>query len=292
MGDVDHEPHVAQEAPQQSISSPSISVCVIGPRTSPLVATTNRLEAAGAVQQLLVLEVSREKAHITTADRSGDCRAKVLMPELGPVEGRADALWRTQSHLTGDIVCVIEQPLLQDVPASAIQAVLARSQLYPLVIAGPSVAEADANPHWLRLLTEITIRPTLAAYFPELVARVPAPLSGLYAIRRDLLGSLPFTTGNLPSLSLLLSVYLARGVATLSYLSADLPAVATPPTPVEELANEALRIALGSLELHGKIDTSDVVDRRIAMPKADGTLVTGRYLGMSERPPFVTRRLR
>ena len=91
----------------------TVSVCLparneattIGPILEQLVP----LIAAGAVDQIVVVDNSTDG----TAEIARSLGAEVhdqeaLLPELGPVLGKGDAMWRALHVLTGDIVCFLD----------------------------------------------------------------------------------------------------------------------------------------------------------------------------------------
>src|SRR5918997_885193 len=91
----------------------SISVCLpardeaatIGPILEVLLPLRER----GVIDQVVVVDDSSDGT-AQIADRLGAevHRQSDLMPELGPVRGKGDAMWRALSVLTGDVVCYLD----------------------------------------------------------------------------------------------------------------------------------------------------------------------------------------
>ncbi len=259
----------------------SASLCVIGEPTPQLGATVDELVAKGHVEQLVMVSFDGRTAWIT-----GDGLARApLMSELGPIQGRADALWRAQRYLRTEVVCVIEPSLASGASVDAVLQVLHRANSSDLVIGGPDVRNPVqwSSSSWLRVVTEVALIPSLALYTLALATKVPVPLAGIYAIDRELLASMPIMTGNAPSLDLLLSFFFAGGIEDISYVPAEIHAPPAPEPTSGQLANESLRIITAALVRHRGV-TPPIDDPRMTLRQLDGELVTHSVV-MQERSP-------
>ena len=118
-------------------------------------------------------------------------RPAELLAEFGPVLGKGDAMWRALSVLTGDLIAFV------DADSEDFGAHFACGLLGPLVcepgvqfVKGfyrrPFKTNGAVQPTGGGRVTELTARPLLAAFYPEL-AGVRQPLAGEIAARRDLL---------------------------------------------------------------------------------------------------------
>lgn len=138
-----------------------------------------------------------------------------LLPQYGPAEGKGDALWRSLSVTSGDIVVFIDAdirnphprflwgllgPLLTEPGVQYVKGFYDR----PLT-SGDVVDRAGGG-----RVTELLARPLLNLFWPEL-AGVVQPLSGEYAGRRELLEALPFFTGYGVELGLLVDALAHAG---------------------------------------------------------------------------------
>lgn len=139
-----------------------------------------------------------------TADIAAAAGARVhqhtdVLPRYGPALGKGDALWRSLSVTSGDIVAFCDTdirnpdpkfvwgllgPLLCVPEVEFVKAFYER----PVEMAGVLHATGGGR------VTELTARPLLNLFWPELAGLVQ-PLSGEYAGRRSLLEQLPFFTG-------------------------------------------------------------------------------------------------
>jgi glucosyl-3-phosphoglycerate synthase len=158
-----------------------------------------------------------------------------LMPGLGPVLGKGDAMWRALTVLEGEIVCFL------DADSESFGAHFACGLLGPLVcqegisfVKGfyrrPFRLGATVLPDGGGRVTELTARPLLNLFYPEL-AGIHQPLAGEIAARRELLETLPFATGYGVDIGLLLDAYRTVGLQGLAQVDLE----------VRQNAHQALR---------------------------------------------------
>lgn len=159
------------------------------------------LAGMGLVDQVLVVDADSADG---TAAAARDAGAEVvsegaLMPSVGPVRGKGDAMWRALRVATGDIVAYVDGdvadfgrhyvtglvgPLLTDPGRAFVKGYYRR----------PFRQGESESVRGGGRVTELTAKPLLARCVPELVA-FEQPLAGEVAVRRDLLTTLPFHTG-------------------------------------------------------------------------------------------------
>jgi glucosyl-3-phosphoglycerate synthase len=185
------------------------------------------LRQAGVVNQLMVVDNSTDG----TAEIARRLGAEVydqeeLAPEHGAVLGKGDAMWRALPVLTGDIVCFL------DADSADFGAHFACGLLGPL-LCSPQIAFVKGFykrpfrvgdmtlPDEGGRVTELTARPLLNLFYPELAA-VAQPLAGEVAARRELLEQLPFVTGYGVDIALLLDAYAAVGLEALAQVDLDI----------------------------------------------------------------------
>jgi glucosyl-3-phosphoglycerate synthase len=262
----------------------TISVCVpardeaatIAAIVGPLVG----LREAGVVDQVLVVDGdSRDGTGAIAAALGADVlNPAELLAEFGPVLGKGDAMWRALSVLTGDLVCFV------DADSEDFGAHFACGLLGPLVCA-PGVQfvkgfyrrpfkanGAAAQPTGGGRVTELTARPLLQAFYPEL-ADVRQPLAGEFAARRELLERMPFCTGYAVEMGLLLDVHAGAGLEALAQV--DLDSRQNRHQRLEDLAPMAAAV-LGAV-------TSRLRREGRLLGGADGA-------GLPERPPLARLR--
>ena len=99
------------------------------------------------------------------------------MPELGPVLGKGDAMWRALPVLTGEVVCFLDADS-EDFGAHFACGLLGpaavrrpRSRSSRASTAGRSASATTTLPDGGGRVTELTARPLLNLFYPELAGR-------------------------------------------------------------------------------------------------------------------------
>jgi glucosyl-3-phosphoglycerate synthase len=229
----------------------SVSVCVPARNEAPtiarVVAPLVALREAGVVDQVVVLDDDSGDGTGAIAARLGAevVRPAALLPGFGPVLGKGDAMWRALTVLTGDLVCFV------DADSEDFGAHFATGLLGPLICAprlqfvkgfyrrpfktGSGHVEASGGGR----VTELTARPLLAAFYPQLAA-IHQPLAGEFAARRELLERMAFCTGYGVEIALLLDVYADLGIEAIAQV--DLDVRQNRHQPLEDLAPMATAV--------------------------------------------------
>ena len=267
----------------------TVSVCLpardeaatIGPILEVLLPLRER----GLVDQVVVVDDSTDG----TADIARALGAEVhdqsaLLPELGRVQGKGDAMWRALSVLRGELVCFLDAdsqdlgehfvtglvgPLLADEGLRFVKAFYRR----------PWQQGGLTEPAGGGRVTELTARPLLNRFYPELGAALQ-PLAGEIAARRDLLMRLPFCCGYAVDTGLLIDTWRAVGIDALAQV--DLEARQNHHQPLADLAPMAasvLAVVMRRLAAEGRIADAG----SDAFRTAEGVTVDA---GFAERPPM------
>ena len=256
---------------------PSVSICLPARNEArtigPILQALLPLSEAGLIDQLAVVDHSTD----ATGDIARGLGAEVydqdeLLPEFGPVLGKGDAMWRALRVLRGEVICFLDAdseqfgahfalgllgPLVCDPEIAFVKGFYRR----PFRAGATTLAEGGGR------VTELTARPLLKRFYPELSA-VRQPLAGEIAARRDLLVRLPFVTGYGVDVALLIDAHAAVG----------LPRIAQVDLEVRQNDHQALR------------DLGPMADAVLAAVSArlarDGRLVDGTVGAAVERPPM------
>ncbi len=178
------------------------------------------------VDELVVMDSGSGDRTVEIAAAAG---ARVVLrtevvPELEPVAGKGEVLWRSLAATTSDIICFVDSDLLDFDPAFVssllgplltVPGVELVKGMYrrPLRLESGQAAETGGG-----RVTELLVRPLLAALRPELVGIVQ-PLSGEYAGTRELLESVSFPVGYGVEIALLLDTYGTRGMDALAQVN-------------------------------------------------------------------------
>lgn len=250
------------------------------------------MDGLDLVDELIVVDGGSEDGTAGMARRAG---ARVvdlaeLIPDITPLAGKGEALWRSLSIASGDVVVWIDAdirnfaahfvtrliaPLLTDPSIDFVKAFYRR----PIAV-GPVVLPAGGG-----RVTELLARPLLASLFPELGGFVQ-PLAGEYAGRRDLLVRLPFFTGYSVEVGLLIDILDAAGLGAMAQV--DIGERVHRNRPLHELAPMAHAIGrtiLRRAEERGRIRVSlDYPTAPLLLPH--GGALEERHVFELERPPL------
>ncbi len=151
--------------------------------------------------------------------------AAEILPETGTRRGKGENLWKAIYQLRGDVIVYV------DADIKNIHARFVYGLLGPL-LADPAIKYVKAfydRPlafsKGVRIsgggrVTEILIRPLFSLFFPELTAIIQ-PLSGEYAVRREVLETIPFPIGYGVETSHLMDVYARWGLAAFAQTDLD-----------------------------------------------------------------------
>jgi glucosyl-3-phosphoglycerate synthase len=242
------------------------------------------------IDQVVVIDAdSRDgTAEVAAAAGAEVHQESELVPELGPARGKGDAMWRALDVVRGEVVVYLDSdtrdfsphfaigmlgPLLSHPELSFVKAFFRRPYLRP----DGSEAAADGG-----RVTELTARPLLSAFYPELAA-FAQPLAGEVAARRSLLERIPYATGYAVETAMLLHARDALG-GTDAMAQVDLDVRLNRHQPLSELgpmAYAVLRVVLDRLRAEGLLTG----DEALPLQSADGGLV---HVDVVERPPFAT----
>jgi glucosyl-3-phosphoglycerate synthase len=256
------------------------------------------------LQRLMPLAELGLLDQVVVVDGSGDGTAEIalslgaevhdqeeLMPELGPVLGKGDAMWRALSVLTGEVVCFLDAdsgqfgehfvcgllgPLLCEPRISFAKGFYRR----PFRVGQVTLPDGGGR------VTELTARPLLNLFYPDLAA-VEQPLAGEIAARRELLERLPFVTGYGVDVALLLDAHQAVGLDALAQVDLDVRQNAHQPLrDLGPMAYAVLQAVASRLEREGRL--RGPLPQTFLAPGEDGPRALGCY--PVERPPLAEPR--
>lgn len=258
----------------------------VGPIVTAIVPFTQGPEPL--VDELIVMDSGSTDA---TRARAAAAGARVVgrsdvLPELPPLAGKGEVLWRSLAATTGDLVVFLDSDLV-DFDPGFVPALLGPLLTEPGValVKGfyrrPLRLETSELETGGGRVTELLVRPLLAALRPEL-SGVVQPLGGEYAGTRELLESVPFAAGYGVEIGLLLDTHTRRGLDALAQVNLG----------VRKHRNRSL-LALGVMARQ----ILAAALHRCALPDAGGAITqfrqlegewlpTSQRVEVTERPPM------
>jgi glucosyl-3-phosphoglycerate synthase len=247
-------------------------------------------EQAPLVEQLIAVDAGSRDGTAEVAERHGLTvyQEDELLTEFGPTAGKGDAMWRSLSVATGDVVMFLDAdttnfgrhfvsgmlgPMLTEPDVRFVKATYHR----PLIGPGGDVLD-DAG-----RVTELTAKPLLRIFFGEL-SGFGQPLAGELAADRQLLRTIPFLTGYAVETAMLIDVLRAAGLDAMAQVG--LGARHNRSKALRELGTMSYSVARAVVERAGALGVGfdDSFLRAVCTPA--GTRLAEEPLALVERPPI------
>lgn len=213
-------------------------------------------------------------------------RRSDVLPELEPVPGKGEVLWRSLAATTGDLLVFLDSDLVDPDP-EFVPRLLGPMLLEPDIhlVKGfyrrPLTSEGASGSGGGRV-TELMARPLLSALRPELTG-VIQPLGGEYAGTRELLEAVPFASGYGVEIGLLLDAHAIVGLNGIAQVNLGVRTHRNQPLRALGLmARQVLGTALarcGMLPSHAGALTQFVQVAGEWLPDTSGVVV-------ADRPPM------
>ncbi|GAK52813.1 glycosyltransferase [Candidatus Moduliflexus flocculans] len=148
-----------------------------------------------------------------------------ILPEMGEKRGKGENLWKAVYQLTGDILVYIDADIKNIHPRfvyGLVAPLIYRPEIkyVKAFYERPLAFSQGIRPSGGGRVTEILIRPLFSLFFPELAGMIQ-PLSGEYAVRREVLEAIPFPIGYGVETSHLIDVYQKWGLDAFAQTDLD-----------------------------------------------------------------------
>lgn len=194
--------------------------------------------------------------------------AEDILPSIEPKKGKGENLWKAIYQLTGDIIVYIDADIKNIHPrfVYGLVAPLIYNDEIKYVKAfydRPLAFSEGVRPSGGGRVTEILVRPLFSLFYPEL-SGVIQPLSGEYAVRREVLEAIPFPIGYGVETSHLIDVFTKWGLGAFGQTDLD----------QRVHRNQATR-ALGKMAfgiLQAFLKRLNMTDSNIEIPEANNIL--------------------
>ncbi|MBU1669724.1 MAG: glucosyl-3-phosphoglycerate synthase [Actinobacteria bacterium] len=281
----------------------TVSVCLPTLNTAdtvgPILRTfrTELVERFPLIDQLAVIDSHSTDGTIEICEAEGGqvFFDDELAPEVEPATGKGEALWKSLFVLEGDIICWVDSdienihprfaygligPLLTDPDIAYVKAFYER----------PIKSEGVLHPGGGGRVTELTVRPILNLFYPDLAGFIQ-PLSGEYAGRREVLQSVPFFTGYGVETGLLLDIYGRYGLDSLAQVDLEVRIHHNQPLPsLSKMSFGIMQAVFSRLESDGKL-ALNAEPRTVynTIERTDGDYAIRQVpVSVVERPPALT----
>ena len=218
-----------------------------------------------------------------------------ILPDYGSYRGKGEALWKSLSVLRGDIIAWIDTDIKNIHPG------------FVCGLLGPLLAEPDI--HYVKgfyrrpirvgrrlsasgggRVTELTARPFLNLFFPEL-SGIIQPLAGEYAGRREILERVPFFTGYGVETGLLIDIYNLLGPRAIAQVDLEERIHRNQSLPaLSQMSFAIIQVFLQRLQESNSIALLEGISRsmKLVQSKKNAYSLEVREITDHERPPMIT----
>jgi glucosyl-3-phosphoglycerate synthase len=148
-----------------------------------------------------------------------------ILPQYGEKKGKGENLWKAVYQLKGDIICYVDADIANIHPRFA-YGLIAPLIYHPEMkyikafYDRPLAFSHGVRPSGGGRVTEILVRPLFSLFYPDLTGLIQ-PLSGEYAVRREVLEQIPFPIGYGVETSHILDVYKKWGLEAFGQTDLD-----------------------------------------------------------------------
>ncbi len=218
-----------------------------------------------------------------------------ILPEQGFKRGKGENLWKAIYQLTGDVIVYVDADIANIHPrfVYGLVAPLIDSPQIKYVKAfydRPLAFSSGVRPSGGGRVTEILTRPLFSLFFPELTAIIQ-PLSGEYAVRREVLQEIAFPIGYGVETTHLIDVYSKYGLDAFAQTDLDQRVHRNQPTiDLGRMAFGILQAFFNRATKLGKIQGVQDIHRVLRQFQADSDHYrqVEHPIVEEERPPMQT----
>lgn len=148
-----------------------------------------------------------------------------ILPQYGEKKGKGENLWKAVYELEGDIIVYVDADIKNIHPRFAyglVAPLIYRPEIHYVkaFYDRPLAFSQGVRPSGGGRVTEILVRPLFSLFFPDLTGLIQ-PLSGEYAVRREVLDKIPFPIGYGVETSHLIDVYEKWGLEAIAQVDLD-----------------------------------------------------------------------
>ncbi|MFO8028024.1 MAG: glucosyl-3-phosphoglycerate synthase [Opitutales bacterium] len=218
-----------------------------------------------------------------------------ILPEVGDKRGKGENLWKAIYQLEGDIIIYVDADIKNIHPrfVTGIVAPLIyndRTKYCKAFYDRPMAYSTGIRSSGGGRVTEILIRPLFSLFFPELTALIQ-PLSGEFAVRREVLERIPFPIGYGVETAHILDVYREWGLEAFAQCDLDQRVHRNQSTnALGKMSFGILQTFLNRLKNYGMVDKLPELATIFRQFQAEGNRYEQltREIVEYERPPMIT----
>jgi nucleotide-binding universal stress UspA family protein len=222
-------------------------------------------------------------------------RHQEILPQYGSFPGKGEALWKSLYVLQGDLIAWIDTDI-RNIHPRFVYGILGpllrqpRLQYVKGYYRRPLRLGATLQRSGGGRVTELTARPLLNLFFPELSGFLQ-PLSGEYAGRRTALESVPFFTGYGVEIGLLIDLLQQYGLASLGQVDLEQRIHRNQSLgSLTKMAFTIIQVVVKRLEDRHRLQLLAEVNKsmKLVVHDAHGYRLEVKRLEDFERPPMLT----
>jgi len=217
------------------------------------------VERVALIDEVVVVDSGSIDA---TAELAAAAGARVVtqsrvLPHLGDVPGKGEALWKSLYATTCDVLVFIDADL-REFDAQVVVALVgplitnARTGFVKAIYDRPLSTTDRVLPAGGGRVTELVARPLLNLYWPELAGFIQ-PLVGEYAARRELLEQISFASGYGVEIAMLIDLLELAGLDAMAQVDMGRRVHRNQSDEaLGRMASQVMLTVLSRLEAHGK----------------------------------------
>lgn len=218
-----------------------------------------------------------------------------ILPSQGFKRGKGENLWKAIHQLKGDIIVYVDADIKNIHPrfvTGLVGPLIYRPsiQYVKAFYDRPLAFSQGVRPSGGGRVTEILVRPLFSLFFPELTALIQ-PLSGEYAVRREVLEEIPFPIGYGVETSHILDVYQKRGLDAFGQTDLDQRVHRNQSTlDLGKMSFGILQSFLNRIESFGLVDRLPEMSNIFRQFQAEGNRYDQvlKEIIEEERPPMIS----
>jgi glucosyl-3-phosphoglycerate synthase len=218
-----------------------------------------------------------------------------ILPEVGDKRGKGENLWKAIYQLKGDIIVYVDADIKNIHPrfVTGIVAPLIYNETIKYCKAfydRPMAYSSGIRSSGGGRVTEILIRPLFSLFFPELSSLIQ-PLSGEFAVRREVLERIPFPIGYGVETAHILDVYKEWGLEAFAQCDLDQRIHRNQTTTaLGKMSFGILQTFINRLKRYGMVDRLPEMATLYRQFQAEGNRYEQltREIVEYERPPMIT----